>query len=1687
MSDFVLIVYQDDDATPLFEVGTATAHPNPYLQVPTQFGEAEIDLREGRAMIGQINVQVIDPQTGASQAERWLTALLGNASGYSALNGRRALFQQVTPSVVVVLDGVIGGVTLNESFAGFTLPVRDIRERGRKIKLFSRSGTSTVLPRGVLDGYGLNPGGEWLVPPSAGLQAEYREGGTSTSSFWFTPVVAGGEIPAELVVTPALEKVGWSGIVEEAGVKRATYPDVEIVWRAVGASAWNRMGAIDVPWAGLLGGAEPVNGGDFWLFGYTHGTAKLLDGEERSVRGVNQIWAGDPSDGRLRPAAGTTVEVAVVYTGAPTEDFPFHFEGTAGELLRNAYRGDYGSPREDGTLPDPRLRYDEALLVGGAAIPAMNTPVRLRITEPEEDLRRWTEKIYQAVRSAPALDASGQIAPIDSRLPGADTTLPQVDDTNAQPIAGWDHPLSTAVTLVRVEYQRDFRVPAEQDPTGEIAAGDGITSRDVEVIHRAPAPVMDIVGEKSLEIDGFMFRALGGTKGEPMSGDVADEAGAQAAREAANATLDRFAYGGQSSFMKVSRQDAALAALKVGDWILDGRSWRPDYAAGTRGGNALAQVVAIRDLNPAWREIRTVDAAPADNPLPQPTIAAPTADAEGVVSVEVTAIPAGSLVRVDYAVAAVMPTSNAASWTYMGRTAVLETLRSSALPSGSTVWVRARSEATGRRSSAWTLPASVATPETPRVRRVVVEIDPDSGVPSVKWTPGRWMGGARISYGLHLAEVAPVLGGAVDVDGTTGEHVLSAVTVRPGETITVQVEPWRTFDGTTVGGDSGSPVRASTTRGGTEEQSPLSLIGFDVLNRTDEHAEAVWENGARIRYVWIFLRRVKQPVADGYDPAPGADEVPDVILSAGEESYFLDVPPPRYLLYAYFVPLDAELNRGPMERATINPTNEPPDILTSLSVLVDDEDGSVWVRAEAVDRTESYRYAYVVGAEPAWPSDAAVKAGAVRTINGSDAFELPAGTVPYNQTIRLRAAPYLFSGGTGTDGAGDHGEIKAAEDLRLKPPVSLEVTTEDESSGTTGTFGVTVRDEGGYATDLYVRTKAGEAPWTAWALETASPANGTEYQSDVALIEAHPSHVEYRLDYQFNGATGSVHQKSSGFDRGAIPNITIVPKIDEGTGAASASVIGDSDTVSVKIAASTAGTPSEATVRAAAAISGRMLTPAQIGTLLTAELGQTVYYAAFGYGPNGEESSALAKAEALFQPIAPTMTVATEEEALATGVYAITLQDKAGQADALYYRTKSGAGAWSAWTLKSGAPADATTYTETVALVESHLSFIEFRLDYTLGGELFSVHQGSAGFDKGMIPDPSLVPNVDELGNVSAAIQGDFDMASAKVLAWEKSAYPGDAAALTAVRAAPALEGRMLTRAQIGTLVTLAVGQSAVVACLGYSAAAGGGNESSALMTAEIGYQVGAIVPKVQAQLSRSGSTATLTLTIEDPELRTTAIEFKKREGGGGASGWLSSWDGSTGTPGASTSLTRWEAVSVPAGLDSEISWRVLYTDQDSVVRTIGDTIPVPNLGSVAKKIRISCHAFRPQNETIDFLQLTNELTLNSGAGIFYATVPLPPGITITGATAALRQGTAADDAIARLHYTVGTGAATTLATMDPGATTGIVVTSVPASHTVGSNHVLFFSVEMVKDAAGTVGCFYFDVSYTASDYSKTY
>lgn len=634
-----------------------------------------------------------------------------------------------------------------------------------------------------------------------------------------------------------------------------------------------------------------------------------------------------------------------------------------------------------------------------------------------------------------------------------------------------------------------------------------------------------------------------------------------------------------------------------------------------------------------------------------------------------------------------------------------------------------------------------------------------------------------------------------------------------------------------------SVALVDTVVGGTQPGDDVWLgIGlFGLIEETETTHIVGGKPGAGVDTIWAYELLLSQGTKLTPGPAMFAGVDAKITEATDPWEYPLQVPPPGYIRIAMFIPRGVGLETaGPAEFYTLNPNQDRPDKLNALTLKGVHEDGSVDVLVNASSRALSARYASVVGTAPSEPADAAVEAGTVLPLtNGFASFTLPAGTVPRGERIVLKMVGYQNADGTGTDGVTDHSDALVAQWERTKfVAPTLDVTFEDEV-GTDGVYRVRLNDPDGQASAIYYRTKEGADPFGAWTLKSGAPSDGVEYEETVPLLELHPSHVQFRVDYTLGGEAGDLVVTSRGFDAGRIPSVLeLSPRLDEVARTASAEVTGDFDLAGVKILAQVGSFPSDAAVLAAPTItpaSGRNWTATDIGVLVSGLVtGNLVHYKALGIGPGGEQSPTYVTRIAEFRLLQPTLEPGAVSEVGSTGTYEVIVRDAGGQAESLHYRTRTWDGGtpgeWGGWVLKSSSPSDGVAYQESVELQEGHPAQIQFRLSYTLLGQADKIDALSPVFDLGRIPD--VVVKAVETANrgVSAVIQGDSDTASAKVAA-STSAKPTP----TEIRAATAVNGRSISPTAIGDLLTdQPIGTRVYVGAFGYSGADGAGTESSA-------------------------------------------------------------------------------------------------------------------------------------------------------------------------------------------------------------------------------------------------------------------
>lgn len=583
----LVTVYEDDKETVAWEVGTDPDHLYPFLVEPDSYGEQELDVAKGSCSIGTVRVTVVDRRrTAGDQDSGWMTSKLAEG-GFAALAGRRVrVVRFIEPAVgyQVIADGPAGTPQMDDSYAAFSFTVRDTRETERKARL-TRGGDRSLLPFGVRNGYGWDGSG-WLIDPANLLTAtvtadplaglEYTDWG-----FIETRLEIGAnpnadrEIPVESF--EALENVGHLPQYQNnslGGISFAYYTivpvDAVLEYRPAGSSGpFTRVG--------LTGqsGAEPSV-----IMSQT-----LLVGDVLRVSRLQFTAAVG-----LGALIGTDIEFRILGgRGTISTGLPFYVDQiTAGEFVKAAYDGEYSDlDAQTGDTVPTGIRYDEA------ALALMTTPVRLRLFEPVDDLRKWLEeKIYAPTGWIPALDFDGRVSPVSQVPPSDLLNLQAITNAIAEAAPEWNAG-ETIYNVIRFTYQRDYR-PADPDLA---ESADGLADRDVVVEFEDPVSI-GRHGRKVLELDGIAFRAIGDPDAVPVE---APELGGVLALDRGIYMLNRYSLGAPTMQLAVMRRELPL--LRAGDFVVVSLSWFPDYVTDRRGLVALVQVVALNDLDCAWRRV----------------------------------------------------------------------------------------------------------------------------------------------------------------------------------------------------------------------------------------------------------------------------------------------------------------------------------------------------------------------------------------------------------------------------------------------------------------------------------------------------------------------------------------------------------------------------------------------------------------------------------------------------------------------------------------------------------------------------------------------------------------------------------------------------------------------------------------------------------------------------------------------------------------------------------------------------------------------------------------------------------------------------------------------------------------------------------------------------------------------------
>lgn len=194
---------------------------------------------------------------------------------------------------------------------------------------------------------------------------------------------------------------------------------------------------------------------------------------------------------------------------------------------------------------------------------------------------------------------------------------------------------------------------------------------------------------------------------------------------------------------------------------------------------------------------------------PPGTLAVPTISSTGVDSrnrIRVTIDeddwpviePDGYRVRIDYAVGSTEPAADSGEWQTAGYLNDAGTVATDAVPTGSTVWVRARAEAEDFRPSAYSTAIEVVTPSKPGLLRRELSYDNEADHVNLIWAENQFATSVTIRAQVHDSDGSPQprpLPFVVTVDADFRLWTFTSLVPAQGERLTVDLE---VTDGSTV-------------------------------------------------------------------------------------------------------------------------------------------------------------------------------------------------------------------------------------------------------------------------------------------------------------------------------------------------------------------------------------------------------------------------------------------------------------------------------------------------------------------------------------------------------------------------------------------------------------------------------------------------------------------------------------------------------------------------------------------------------------------------------------------------------------------------------------------------------------------------------------------------------------------------
>jgi hypothetical protein len=537
------------------------------------------------------------------------------------------------------------------------------------------------------------------------------------------------------------------------------------------------------------------------------------------------------------------------------------------------------------------------------------------------------------------------------------------------------------------------------------------------------------------------------------------------------------------------------------------------------------------------------------------------------------------------------------------------------LPQSKTVWLRTRGTADGRRSSAWTAPGSIVIPATPLMRDYQLSIgtvadNANWGAPRVAWERLPSTIGLRILYKVYNAtDPDPGAGYAgwsfLDVDASAGGSagmngaVFLPVVLKQWQKIMVELDPYSGFAGGAVTGVLG-PVsfRKTVQRHDTTYMKP----SFNILVSETATLGSLQVNSNDPQ---LQVTQVETYTQSG-NAAPGAWTVSGgppygntVALADGQPSYI------GYRVTGY----DADGNLGILQEDVMPFAVGDYPQLVDVDLSVDPAGGALVLNWTGDSNTTGVKY---IASTSGYVSAATVR-GQPLTVGRTGSVS--AGSITPGQTVYITVLAY-----NGTLESTQLYQYQEARPILTGTiPPGIQETTFESPVGTLSPIGsvtINATDPQLRVTGAKYRYQIGDSAWSAMSGFFSLPVTFSTF-----LAEGHISKIEYEIYADMGSGSVLYYRGSVAFSTGSIPNAPqLIMSFDDG-GSLRVLFIGDSDTHSMRLGASTVSLAAANSAALAATAVNQRVTE-YVNVLTGINSGQLVWVVGYAYPGTGGTGTA---------------------------------------------------------------------------------------------------------------------------------------------------------------------------------------------------------------------------------------------------------------------------------------------------------------------------------------------------------------------------------------------------------------------------------------------------------------------------------